>query len=302
MIDDAIASESLRNILKNELKSGRTFGTWLFYGKDRDQAFKSALVLAKGLCCDTMKGDFCDECPTCRKINHGVYSDLEVVEDPTGIKVDAVREMIQKSSVTSFEGKNKIFILKDVGNINKYAANALLKLIEEPYPHCFYILLSDTLNILPTIKSRCAIVRIPELSAEELDVPEPIYRFFLGASADIAAWKQSEINLAQDIPYDKIGVYLRKYAEENDFFSKVCIYKAIRSFLDNRPYLTLKDKLQFTEDIAKNSSNRELLKELIRYAVYAQSYAEGLEARLEVKAMLRFPVNMKLALMQIFTN
>ncbi|MDR1834307.1 MAG: ATPase [Fusobacteriaceae bacterium] len=301
MIDDVVANEALRKFFKNELKAGRPNGTYLFYGRDDALILRYALAFSKGLCCETLTGDFCDECNSCRKINHGVYSDLEILESAGGaLKVDDVRDLILKSSVTAFEGKNKIFILKNMENIAPVAANALLKLIEEPNPHCFFILLSKSLNILPTIKSRSILVKIREMTAEELGVPEAVHYFFQGASDDILAYKDSGLSLGDDEPFLAIGKHLRKYAEENDFSGKLGVYKAIRNYLDQRAYLPLKDKLAFVEEIMKYGGNREIYKEIIRYGVHAMSYGEGLEKRLSVKATLRYPVNVKLALLQIF--
>ncbi|MDR3259439.1 MAG: DNA polymerase III subunit [Fusobacteriaceae bacterium] len=302
MIADLVAKDEIKKFFKNELKTKRNFGTYLFYGNDSAQLFDYAIALSKGLCCQMVENDFCDSCNTCNKINKGVYSDLEVIFDPNGIKVDNVREIIQKSSVTSFEGKNKIFILKDVQNMKKEATNALLKLIEEPNNNCFYIMLTNSLNILPTIKSRSIILKIKEKTAEDLGVNHVIYNFFRGSSSDILAFKASSISMEEDVSYDKIGVHLKKYIEEKDFYSKVSVYKAIRDFLDNRSYLTLQDKLYFIEEILKNSGTREIYKEIINYTIGTMTYADGIEKRLELKLKLKFPINIKLALINIFVN
>ena len=119
MIKDIVSNEEIKTFFRNELKAGKKSGTYLFYGSDTDQLMEFALYFTKGLCCETLEGDFCNTCSTCRKIDKLIYSDLEVLDDPSGIKVDAVRELAYKSSSSSYDGGRKIFILKDIQKILK---------------------------------------------------------------------------------------------------------------------------------------------------------------------------------------
>ena len=68
-----------------------------------------------------------------------LYSDLEILDNPDGLKVDEIRELAYKSSSSSYEGNRKIFIIKDISKMKKEASNALLKLIEEPNKGSFFI-------------------------------------------------------------------------------------------------------------------------------------------------------------------
>ena len=83
-----------------------------------------------------------------------------------------------------------------------------MKLIEEPAENSFFILLTNSLNILPTIKSRSILVKIKKRDAEELDVDEFTYNFFLGNSRDIENFKISDIDLQKAESYEMIGVHL----------------------------------------------------------------------------------------------
>ena len=204
MIKDIVSNEEVKRFFKNELKLNKKSGTYLFYGSDSDQLLEFALYFAKGLCCETLEGDFCDTCSVCQRIDRLTYGDLEVVEDVNGIKVDTVRELGYKSSSSASEGKRKIFILKDIQKLKKEAGNSLLKLIEEPAENSFFILLTNSLNILPTIKSRSILVKIKKRDAEELDVDEFTYNFFLGNSRDIENFKISDIDLQKAESNDMI--------------------------------------------------------------------------------------------------
>ena len=176
----------LKLFLEMNLKQKKKSGTYLFYGSDSEQLMEFALYFTKGLCCETLEGDFCDTCSVCRKIDKLIYSDLEVLDDPSGIKVDAVRELAYKSSSSSYEGGRKIFILKDIQKMKKEAGNSLLKLIEEPNEGSFFILLSSSLNITSyNLKSRSILVKIKKRNAQELNVDDFAYSFYMGNSEDI---------------------------------------------------------------------------------------------------------------------
>ena len=302
MIKDIVSNEEVKRFFKNELKLNKKSGTYLFYGSDSDQLLEFALYFAKGLCCETLEGDFCDTCSVCQRIDRLTYGDLEIVEDVNGIKVDTVRELGYKSSSSASEGKRKIFILKDIQKLKKEAGNSLLKLIEEPAENSFFILLTNSLNILPTIKSRSILVKIKKRDAEELDVDEFTYNFFLGNSRDIENFKINDIDLQKAESYEMIGVHLKKYEETEDFKEKVYIYKCIKDFINNRHYLAQQEKLYFAEEILRGTSDRNLQRKIIEYTVSTLGNLSGLEERLKLKSMLRFPVNMKLVLINLFLN
>lgn len=302
MIKDIVSNEDVKRFFKNELRAEKKSGTYLFYGSDTEQLMEFALYFSKGLCCETLEDDFCDNCSICRRIDRLTYSDLEILDDPSGIKVDAVRELAYKSSSTSYEGGRKIFILKDVQKMKKEAGNSLLKLIEEPAENSFFILLSNSLNILPTIKSRSILVKINKRNAKELDVDQFTYDFFMGNSADIEKFKVSDIDLTKSEPYGNIGIHLKKYSETKEFQSKVGIYKSLQDFISSRHYLAHQEKLYFAEEIVRGTSDRNLQRKIIEYTIAVTGDLRGLEERLTLKSMLRFPVNMKLVLIQLFLD
>lgn len=300
MIKDIISNEEVKSFFLKELSLEKNSGTYLFYGSEISLLMEFALYFAKGLCCEELKGDFCDHCSTCRRIDKLLYSDLEILDNPDGLKVDEIRELAYKSSTSSYEGKRKIFILKDIGKMRKEASNALLKLIEEPNQGSFFILLNGDLNILPTIKSRSILVKIRRKNATELDVSEFVYDFFRGNSKEIEDSKTLNIDLEKGYSFTGIKEAIKKYEETQEFIYKVNIYKGIRDFINNRGRLKQIEKIHFAEEIIRATSNRNLYKEIINYTIYILGDMNGLEKRLERKAMLRFPINMKLFFINMF--
>ena len=86
------------------------------------------------------------------------------------IKLGQVRTLIERAHRLPAEAPRRIFILTSAGMM-KEAANSLLKILEEPPPTVHLILLAENLGeLLPTIRSRCAIVRLGALPSEELEM------------------------------------------------------------------------------------------------------------------------------------
>ncbi|WP_300621375.1 ATPase [uncultured Fusobacterium sp.] len=300
MIRDIISNEEVKEFFKNELKLDKNSGTYLFYGSDMNLLMEFALYFAKGLCCEVLEGDFCGECSTCKRIDKLLYSDLEILDNPDGIKVDEVRELTYKSSSSSYEGNRKIFIIKDISKMKKEASNALLKLIEEPNQGSFFILLNNNLNILPTIKSRSILVKIKRRTAQELDVDDYTYSFFRGNSEDIERYKLLDIDLESGYSYQEIARAIKGYEESKELEYKIDMYKAIRDFVNNRSYLKTYEKIFFAEEIVRASSDRNIYRDIVSYLIEVMGDLNGLQKRLIMKGMLRFPINMRVFFINLF--
>lgn len=300
MIKDIISNEEVKEFFKNELKLEKDSGTYLFYGSDMSLLMEFALHFAKGLCCETLEGDFCGECNICKRIEKMLYSDLEILDNPDGLKIDEIRELAYKSSSSPYEGNKKVFIIKDISKMRKESSNALLKLIEEPNKGSFFILLNSNLNILPTIKSRSILVKIKRRRAEELEVDDFVYSFFRGKSEDIQKFKLLDIDLEGGYSYREIGKAIKEYEKTQELLYRINIYKALRDFLNNVNNLKIYEKIFFSEEIVRATSDRNLYKEIVSYYVELLGDFSGLEERLVMKSMLRFPMNMRIFFISLF--
>ena len=302
MFKDIISNEEAKSFLINELKSRREQGTYIFYGEDRELLMEFALAYAKALTCKNAENDFCGVCDSCLRINSLTHGDLEIYEDSNGIKIDQVREIAYRVSTASYEGGNRIFILKDVEKMKKEAANALLKMIEEPEKGDFFILLANNLNILPTIKSRSMFLKIKMRNAEELGVSQKEYNFFLGKGKEILEYKETGIDLNLGEPYNEIGNFIKNYLAEPNIENKIKIYKSLRDFFTSRQYINEIDKLSFAENIYFAVENdRVLSQEICNYMCHLIKNFDRIENLIVVKNMIKMPVNLKL-LLKVFIN
>lgn len=304
MFKDLNSNKKAIEFLQRELNFQRESGTYLFHGVDRELLKKFAKAFAKSLNCDNYRDDFCDVCESCVRIESETHGDLEILDDITGIKIEKIRELAYKDSTNSYEGKRKIYIIRDVEKLRKESANALLKMIEEPNSGSFFILTSTGLNVLPTIKSRSILLNILQEDAKEIGVTQEEYRFFLGKSKEIEEYKNNPtIDLNEGCSFERVGHNIKNWVDTGEFQHKVEVYKSIRDFLNTKEYLTLIDKLYFVDEIISNTSDREFIKEILSYTIsLIGNRTKNLEKLLELKNMGRSSINLKNLLITFYTN
>jgi len=291
MFQTLLANKKAKSFLVNELKQNRVSGTYLFYGKKGANLLEFAIAFTKALNCPELENDFCDVCSTCKKINSLSYADLEIVEDSGGIKIDKIREVILNASSSSYEGRKKVIILKDINKLRVESANALLKSIEEPKDGTFFILLSNSLNIIPTILSRSIIVEIEKLKADDYGISQGEYDFFLGDSDDINMYLKEKISLDNKISYREAREIVLEYSENPNIYNRVNLLSLIDDYLKNRDYLSEFEKIKFCENVLSQNSNREFIRELLHILIVKVKNPSKTEKLLELKNSLTFNVN-----------
>ena len=284
----------LDEFLKNELSFNREAGTYLFYGDDLEKNYRIALEFSAALFSRNIENE--DEKSKIKdKTLRNLYSDLMVVDN---LNIDTVRDIIKKTYTSSHEGGAKVFILKNIQDIRKESANAMLKIIEEPTRDNFFVLISKRLNILSTIKSRSIIYRVRKSTPEELGVDKYVYNFFLGFSNDIEKYKEKEIDLMLEKSYIAIGGVLKEYEKEKNTEVKIDLYKCLRNFVQESTNLKKYEKIKFAEDIYMNAS-KESVNLIVEYLINLVKRDKNLKEKLEYKKMLRYPINIKLLLINL---
>jgi DNA polymerase-3 subunit delta' len=128
---------------------------------------QAAIALAQALNCAEFAGiDACGRCGSCARIARGVHADVLIVEpgDTGTIKLDQVRDAIDRTAYRPFEGRRRLVLIDDADRLNAEAQNALLKTLEEPPPASVFVLVTERPDVLlPTVRSRCQRLRFGPL-------------------------------------------------------------------------------------------------------------------------------------------
>lgn len=169
---------------QNAVTNQRLASTFLFVGPNAIGKRTFAKLLAQTLLCTSSNpSDFqpCGRCETCVQLHAGTHPDLiEIAKKPdkTALSIDQfigddehrMREgLCYEIRMKPYSNRRKIAIIDDADTIGDEGANSLLKTLEEPPPGAVIILISTSLQRqLPTIRSRCQVVRFQPLSPDHL--------------------------------------------------------------------------------------------------------------------------------------
>ncbi len=164
-----------------------------------------AVALAQALNCptpastDTLELDACGTCASCQRIARSTHPDVLLIEPgPNGsIKVDQVRDAVERAAYRPFEGKRRVVVIDDADALVDQAQNALLKTLEEPPAASVFLLVTSRPDaMLPTIRSRCPQLRFRPLSVDDVFAALVQAKFSDGEARAVAATADGSIGRA----------------------------------------------------------------------------------------------------------
>lgn len=145
--------------------SGRLGHALLFSGRVGTGVEQLAIRFAQQILCESadLEQQPCGACRSCHLLAAGNHPDLKMVqpaEEGKAIVIDQVREISSYYSLKAHYDAGKLVILNPADSMNRAAANALLKVLEEPPNQALLLLVAHQFSAIPmTVRSRC--VRIP---------------------------------------------------------------------------------------------------------------------------------------------
>ena len=169
---EIVANGNTVRTLQNAVSSGPLSHAYLLHGTKGTGKRTLARIFAGAILCRGEERP-CGECPACLKTEKGIHPDLMIVQKPdgkAGILVEQVRSMREQIYLRPNESEYRVVIIEESETMNLSAANALLKVLEEPPPYVVFILTANNIFSLPeTIVSRCLCLEMQETSLHQAE-------------------------------------------------------------------------------------------------------------------------------------
>ena len=202
-----VGHRRLTTLLAQAIRRETLPPTLLLAGPAGIGKFAVARTVASALNClapvfdrDALAQDACGTCRSCDRISRGVHVDVLILapDEKASIKIDAVRDVLDRTSFRPFEGRRRVVIIRDADALEPQAQNALLKSLEEPPPSTVFLLTTAVPGVLlPTVRSRCmrlAFGRLTEREVSEVLVRD--YDMAEGEAREAAALADGRVGAA----------------------------------------------------------------------------------------------------------
>lgn len=168
--EDVVGQRAVVRTLQNALDRNRVPHALIFSGVRGVGKTTLARIMAKALNCEQGPSSSpCNTCKSCQGIKNGSSVDLHEVDGASNRGIQEIRELKEKIRFMPTGARYKIFIIDEVHMLTTEAFNALLKTLEEPPDHVYFMLATTELHRVPvTILSRCQRYELKRVEHTEL--------------------------------------------------------------------------------------------------------------------------------------
>lgn len=160
-----------KDYIKEAFHKGKIHHSILVEG-DGEEA---ARYLAQILNCNS-EDPPCGICRSCKAVEAGLHPDFITVIPSKSIKIEQIRRIIELSSLEPVVGKLRVIFVREADKMTPEAANAFLKVLEEPPPSTYFLLATFNPASLPiTVLSRCLHLKEEGLEEEKVHIGQEIF-------------------------------------------------------------------------------------------------------------------------------
>ena len=224
-------------ILASHLDSRLISHAYLFLGREGVGKEYLAKEFARYIICGN-KGE--DDCPSCVRFKKGIHPDFIFIDGFDGIKIDQIREVVERINLTPSVSKKKVLLISGAENIGIEAANALLKTLEEPPADSVILITSRSEKRLPeTIVSRTQVIKLNDIPKNEIE------------KTLLYSYPKEEIESVLSISGGSMGECIRLLTDKKYRLKQEEIRNDVISFLKNNSVL---DRFKIVEKYEKNKS------------------------------------------------
>lgn len=197
------------NLFVKDIENNCVTHAYLIDENNYSDSFKMVLSFVKSILCENKYVDNskCFDCSLCKRIDDGNYPELKIISaDGMYIKKQQIIELQQEFSRSAVEGKKRIYIIRDCEKMRTEAANSMLKFLEEPEDDIVAILMTNNINnVLPTIISRCKVIKLNNVSNQENGKDEILENLAINFISSLETKGVSTIIDVKDLWFSVVG-------------------------------------------------------------------------------------------------
>ena len=177
MFENLVGNEKVKEYLNSTIENKNISHSFIFVGKPGIGKKQFVHQYAEMIMC--LQDGKCDgnsvKCDSCIKFEGNANPDYaEIIPDGKTLKIEQIRNLQARIVEKPITSRRKVYVIDDADLMSEESQNCLLKTLEEPPEYAVIILIvSNESRILPTIKSRCVIIKFQPLTSKEIKQVKP---------------------------------------------------------------------------------------------------------------------------------